>query len=183
MLNSDALKEKLSQLVNTQKLKEFPKSNAGIVSIAIIGVFVLVGWHFIRKHSYEERADASLSAWSTPMASSVSSNPSSTNAARTVSDKSNNSLTGNQAMPDNQSLQAQMKVLKQEMTALENQVYQLTILSLKKPYKLLGVRFDVNSNQWVADIKSENTLYSLKSGQTFEGWHVVSVDKEGADIE
>ena len=84
---------------------------------------------------------------------------------------------------NNSDLQSQINTLKQEVNLLVKQVNQLTLYSLRKPYQLLGVRFDDVSRQWLADIKLDNNIQSLKSGETFEGWHVVSVDSEGARIE
>lgn len=191
--NADVLKEKFSNIVDMKKLKAFSTSNAGLVSIAVILFVVLISLHFMRKHSEEKNANANFSAWSTSVSSSSSSSKSPTYSfaqAPDVKGLKKSPKNGNVFVtPDNQSLQTQMTALKQEVSLLEKQVNQLTLSSIsyasssRKPYQLLGVRFDENSKQWVADIKSEDTLYSLKAGETFEGWHVLSVDHEGARIE
>lgn len=192
MFKADGLKEKVGNIVNTKKIKTFSTSNAGLVTIGVAFVVVLVVLHFVHKHSKESSENATLSSWSTTGASSsVSASPTYSFAqapdlkvSAKSAQKSNVFIT-----PENQTLQSQITALKQEVSLLEKQVNQLTLSSLssssaeKKPYQLLGVRFDCNSKQWVADIKFENTLYSLKAGETFEGWHVVSVDHEGAMIE
>ncbi len=189
MLNIDTLKENLSNIVNAKKLKEFSSSNTGFVTIAIALAVVLVGLHFIHKHSEESSENATLSSWSaTDATSSASVSPTYSFAqAPDLKTSTKNAKTGNKGnafiAPENQNLQTEITALKDEVSLLEKQLNQLTLSNLKKPYQLLGVRFDAPSKQWVVDIKYENTLYSLKAGETFEGWHVLSVDNEGAQIE
>lgn len=95
------------------------------------------------------------------------------------------------AKPVMPSLQNQIDLLKTNMADMQKEISALSrslaqqkaVITAKPPYQLLGIRFDNESQQWIADVQIDNKVKSVMAGEEFDGWHVENVDAQGASIE
>jgi hypothetical protein len=145
--------------------KEFLGTNKGIALIAVILFCVFGAINFSHKKHSETSTD-SVVGWNSPI---ISSSPS--------------IQTQPTPLSENQNLQNQINLIKQDISSIQSELKPFTQNTVRQPYQLLGVRFDDETNQWVVDIKIENSIKSFKSGENFAGWKVINVDSQGALIQ
>jgi len=171
------------QNINAAKIKEFATSNKGIKVIVVIIFCVLMGLHFHKNKTPENRA----ADWNASVASDDTS---------LINNQPINEKPGLKSTPTEvEMLKKEVENLKQSLTETNERVMALTQQLLaekkekvskqaeKKPYLLLGVHLSEASNQWVADVQYENMVVSVLSGEKFGGWQVKEVNAQGAIIE
>jgi hypothetical protein len=175
------IKEKLQPLEATwrsestlmRKIMGVASSNIGIGVIAGVMILGVILPYLIPHHSAANESMNS-SAWNTP-----------------IDNSSSHTSKGIKAPPIPPSLQSQINTLKDNMTGMQQKINELTVEiakqksapAMRTPYQLLGVRFDNDSQQWVADIQVGNAVKSVTAGEEFNGWHVENVDSQGASID
>lgn len=146
------------------------------IGLSLIGGVMILVWilpNLIPHHSAVNES-VNSSAWNRPIDNSLSHEPK-----------------GIKAPPIPPSLQSQINTLKEGMAGMQQKINALTVEIAKQkaapvmrtPYQLLGVRFDDESQQWVADIQINNKVKSVSAGEAFDDWHVESVDSQGVSID
>ncbi len=196
----EKIKQKIEGFILAFKQKDFKwenakaiaLSNTGLGVIAALIILLLVGLHF--HHHKTTMTDAvNTVAWNNAMPDDEGRPMDNKNVSVNTLNNKTNSVSI--AASDLKNLQDAVKNLQQSFAETNERLLVLTSQvndeknarkkqeGARKPYRLLGVHLDQNTNQWAADVEYNDSVLSVMAGQQFDGWHVHDVNAQGALIQ